>query len=41
MKTILAALAVTLGVMSATLPASADYSAPDASRLQQALTHGY
>ena len=41
MKTILAALAVTLGVMSATLPASADYKSPSDSRLQQALTNGY
>ena len=41
MKTVLAALALTLGVLSASLPASADYTSPSASRLQQALTHGY
>ena len=40
MKTILAALAITLGVMSATLPASAGYTSPDSSKLQQALTNG-
>ena len=40
MKTVLAALAVTLGLMSVTIPASAGYTTPDSSRLQQALTNG-
>lgn len=41
MKTILATLAVTLALAAAALPASAEYISPDASRLQQALSHGY
>ena len=41
MKTILAALAVTFAIAAAALPASADYTSPDASRLQQSLNHGY
>ena len=41
MRTFIAALAVTVGLMSVALPASAGYVSPDASRLQQALSHGY
>ena len=41
MKTFIAALAVTLGLMSVALPASADYTSPNESRLQQSLHHGY
>ena len=41
MKTVLAALAITLGLMSVALPASAAYTSPDASSLQQALSNGY
>ena len=41
MRTFIAALAVTVGLMAVALPASADYTSPDASRLQQSLTHGY
>ena len=41
MKTLIAALAVTLGLMSVTLPASADYVSPDASRFTKALNNGY
>ena len=41
MKTILAALAVTVGLLSVALPASADYVSPDASRLEKALSNGY
>ena len=41
MKTLIATLAVTLGLLSAALPASADYTSPSDSRLQQSLHHGY
>ena len=41
MKIVLATLALALGFSAAALPASADYTDPNASRLQQALTHGY
>lgn len=40
MKTVLAAFAVTLALMSVALPASAGYTSPEASRLQQAFTVG-
>ena len=41
MKTVLAALAVTVGLLSVSLPASADYVSPDASRFTRALNNGY
>ena len=41
MKTLIAALAVTVGILAAALPASADYSAPGGNRLLQSTTHGY
>ena len=41
MKTVIATLVVALGLAAVALPASADYASPDASRLQQSLTHGY
>ena len=41
MKTIIAALAVTLGLMSVALPASADYTSPNATWQTRALSHGY
>ena len=41
MKTVIAALAVTLGLMSVSLPASADYVSPEASRFTKALNNGY
>ena len=40
MKTVIAALAVTIALAAAALPASAGYTSPDASRLQQAFTNG-
>ena len=40
MKTVLAALAVTIGLMSVALPASAGYVAPGASWSTKALTNG-
>ena len=41
MKTTLAALAVALGLISVSLPASAGYVSPSASSLQKALSNGY
>ena len=40
MKTILIALAATIGIMSVTLPASAGYIDPNASWREQAFQHG-
>ena len=41
MRTVLAALAVTLAIAGATLPASAAYTAPGASWQEKALSNGY
>ena len=40
MKTVLAALAITAGLIATALPASAGYVDPASSRLTQAFQHG-
>ena len=40
MKTLIAALAISIGFVAVALPASAGYTSPNSSKVQQALQNG-